>query len=245
MSKTIIITSYPPPAPGVPGPHWQDLAAITCATHKKYADLHSYDYAIDVSNVQAKVRTPWVDDPKRKETIYAPLRTMIKFPLLAHYLDKEACRKDYEYVVWLDADVLITRFNLPLTIWINAHSSPLVLAYDVNGLHPTVIMVRNCVETRGLVWACDNAGRTMWMNHDWSDIMALRFYLATPPYEYTAQYYSAKELCAMPPGVYPIPPDVRAEYEWTPESFSLHLSALDLKTRVAIATKWVEDYKLL
>jgi hypothetical protein len=85
----------------------------------------------------------------------------------------------------------------------------------------------------------------MFVNHKWSDIMAFRFFLEGPPYSHLPRYFSAKELCAMPPGIYPTPPDVRAEYEWTPESWTVHFSALSIPVRIALAKKWIQDYNLL
>lgn len=246
--KVLVVTSYPPHR-GNENPGWPDLAKLTVATQRKYCEKWGYDFYEDISNVSGKVRSPWVDD--RKEG-FAPMRTMIKFPLLEHFMTKEMCRKEYTHVVWIDADCVVTRYDLPLTKWLQteyqgegAALGDLVLAHDVNGVHPTVIMVRNTVLTRGLIWACGNAGNTMFMQHDWSDIMALRFFLASPPYDHLVKFYSAKELCAMPPGVYTIPSDVRSQYEWTPESWMLHLSALSLEKRIEFATKAIKDLNLL
>jgi hypothetical protein len=243
----MVVTSYPPRR-GNEDPCWEDLAKYTCATQAKYCQKWGYDYYVDVSSVSAPVRSPWVDDRKGG---YAPMRTMIKFPLLEHWLTKEACGKEYDYVVWIDADCVVTNYELPLTKWLNgmdgegSYIGDLVLAKDVNGLHPTIIMVRNTKTTRGLIWACGNAGRTMYMQHDWSDILAFRFFLDTPPYDHLVMYYSAKELCAMPPSVYTIPPDVRAEYEWDQDSWTLHLSALTIEKRIEFAKHAVEKLNLL
>jgi len=239
--RVMVVSSAPP--------SWKELTAITSATHRKWCDTHGYKYHLDVSDISIPASTPWVNE---KVSGYTPLRTMVKFLLLAHYMDKESCREEYDYVVWLDADLVVSHSGLRATRWFApdswdspSHDPEVVLAYDVNGLHPTVIMLRNTVTTRGLVWACNEAGNRMFVSHGWSDIMALRFFLETPPYRDLVRYISAQQLCAMPPGVHPMPADVRRQYEWTAESFSLHLSALSLERRIELASAFVAERKLL
>lgn len=248
----MMVTSYPPKRPGEKV-GWPDLAALTIPTHQRYAQKWGYDYHVDVSDVSARMQSQWTDETKSG---YAPLRFMIKFRLLEHFLRQEWCQEQYDWVVWLDADCLVTRFDRPLTDWMHDYAKgfdaapegligDVVLAKDVNGLHPTVIMVRNCLRTRGLIYACRDGGTRMWQMHSWADIMAFRFYFATPPYEHLPVYHWARELCAMHPGAYDIPADVRAEHEWTPESLTLHLSALSIEERCRIAKEYVERLGLV
>lgn len=251
--RILVMSSIPPHDDRRPGKQWSHLAELTCATQKKYCDLHGYDYHLDVSSVRARVGTPWVNEPP--SGVWAPVRTMIKFRLFNYFLDPDRCRQEYDAVVWLDADCLVTNYELPIEKWLNskpADMSPgvsdvgdLVLAWDVNGLHPTVIMMRRTRLTQGLSWACSEAGERMWMNHDWSDIMAARFFIATPPYNRIVWHITAKDLCAMPPGVHPMPAAVNDDYAWTPESWTLHLSALTIEKRIEIAQDYVARYNLL
>jgi hypothetical protein len=226
----MLLTSYPPA--------WRELADLTTATHRKYADAHGYDYFADCSETMMPARSPYTDAPKNG---YVPTRYFIKFALLDYYLDAEACGVHYDEVAWVDDDLLFTRFDLPLSTW----WGDVVTAFDVNGVHPTVIVVRNSVRTRGFMWACNNAGRTLYGTHDWSDNLVLRFFSASPPYNDVMRYVSAQQLCAMTPGLYPIPADVRAEYEWDENSLALHLSALPLETRIAMAKEWIDRLGLL
>lgn len=247
--KVMMVTSYPPKRPGEKV-GWPDLAAITIPTHQRYAEKHGYSLYVDQSDISARMQSQWVDEQKSG---YAPLRFMIKFRLLEHFLREEDCGEQYDWVVWVDADCLFTNYERPLTDWMNECSGDdstyvgdVVLAKDVNGLHPTVIMVRNSLRTRGLIYACRDGGTRMWQLHSWSDIMALRFYLATEPYSHLPVYHWARELCAMPVGVYTtIPDDVRREHEWTPESLTLHLSALSLEERCKIAKQYLERLALV
>jgi hypothetical protein len=247
--KAILVTSFPPRRKvDGDGPCWKDLADITTATHRKYCERWGLAYFADCSDTSVNLQSVWVDEEKKGS---APLRTMIKFPIMEHFLREENCNAKYDWVVWLDADCLVTNYEISPMTWMGAGmgetdcSGDLVLASDINGLHPTVIMARNTPNIRSLITACRDGGTRMFVQHVWSDIMALRFYLATPPYSHLPMYFSAKELCAMTPGLYDIPADVRSLYEWTPKSWTLHLSALDLKTRIEIASKYVAELKLL
>lgn len=220
----MLFTSYPPA--------WKPLAAITCATQKRYADIHGFDYFADCSEMRMSARTPFVDRPAPEG--FVPLKYFVKFHLLDYFLDEEACGKDYDTVVWLDSDCLVTNYDRELSEWPGA----IVSAYDVNAVHPTVIIVRKSPETREFIWACNNTGRTMFQHHEWSDNECLR-YFAAAHHKDIVTYYSAQDMCAMPPGVYPIPPRIRQRYEWTADSWTLHLSALPLDRRIEIAKQYI------
>lgn len=248
-----MVVSSIPPRNGRNEAQWADLAETTCATHVRYCQRHGYDYELNESDVWDHVSSPWLDRPPTVEQ--APIRYFMKIRLMRHYLSPERCRKDYDFVVWLDADCLVTNYDIPVTKWLNQGRASndkddlqlgdLILAYDVNGLHPTVIMARATRRVRGLMWAMSEAGQRMYQMHDWSENLAFRFFLATPPYRDLVWWHSAQDLCAMHPGLYPIPEDVRSDYEWTPESWTLHLSALPLAKRIEIAKVYVEQLGLL
>lgn len=224
ISRILLYTSYPP--------WWKPLADITTATHRKYAEKWGWDYFADCSDVSGPLSSPWVD---QKVAGFAPLRTMIKFPLMEHFMTEAACQKKYDWVIWLDADCVVTNYNREFRF-----SSDVVMPFDVNGLHPTVFAVRNTPLTRGLIWACKEAGTRMFQQHGWSDIMAWRFFLDTPPYSHLVEYVSAKELCAMPPGVHPMPKDVNNLYAWDEYSWTVHLSALSLEKRIELAKQYAK-----
>ncbi len=246
MSKGCLMTSYPP--------SWRALADVVCPVQAKFAAAHGMDYVADCSDVQSRVTSAMIGP---KPTAYAPMGVMIKFPLLLHYLTPESCRQAYDYVCWADIDWLPTRFDLPLTTWISNKpkdhegTTPLtsygdiVLPYDVNGVHPTLIGIRNTVLTRGYMWALTEAGHRLFFGHEWADNLSQRFLLGSPPYRDLVRWVSAKVLCAMHPNTYPIPADVRACYEWDETSLGVHLSAMTLPQRVEIATEYIERLGLL
>lgn len=254
--NVLVMSSVPPRKPGATGPEWLDLAAITCATHRAYCDRHGYDYHLDISDIYERVRPT-----KRGEPIgqSVPIKYKIKFLLFEHFLQPESCGKDYDWVVWLDSDLLITNYEIPLEKFFNSKRAAdglgpdnlgflgdVILTHDVNGLHATVIMVRRTPYGLGYVYFNRDAGMRYFMEDDWSDQLSQRMALQTPPYSRLIWYHSIKALCAMPPGIYTqIPRDAREIYEWSEGDFALHLSALPLATRVEIAQQYVDRLGLL
>jgi len=233
MSERVLIVSSA-------APDWKPLTDITWATMAKYAARHGYDFHTDVSNVVALARSPmWGEGV----TGYMPIRGFIKLDLLLHFLDEQSCRREYDRVCWLDADMLITNYKKPLP----PNEREIILPYDANGHNATVIMVRNTARVRSFLWACNNAGRTMFLKHDWAEMEAMRYFMQTPPYwgPELVDYVSVKTLCAMPPGVYPIPDVTRKQYEWADGDFAVHFSALPLEIRVQMAREWTDRLGLL
>ena len=254
--NVLVISSIPPRKPGVSGPQWADLAELTWATHRKYCERHGYDFHGDVSDVWEPERSPRLNAPLGDP---APIQYFIKFKLFEHFLRPEQCRKEYDWVVWFDSDLLITDFETPLEKFFNSKTAEdgvgpdgrgflgdIILTNDVNGLHATVIMVRRSPLGLGFVWANGNAGKTYFMRDGWGDQLSMRMFLQTPPYRDLVWYHSVKTLCAMPPNTYPIPDAARTIYEWDQkESLALHLSALSIPKRIEIASQYIERLGLL
>lgn len=249
----VMVVSSVPPRNGRKEPQWLDLCEYTTATQRAYCAKWGYGFHLDVSDIWDRVGSPWVDQKPTVDS--APIRHINKFLLMQHFLTPDKCRQEYDWVVWLDADLVIGDYDTPLTKWMNqgrastgtadAMLGDLVLPYDVNALHPTVIMARATTLMRGLMWSGTEAGKRMFMQHDWSENMALRFFLATPPYSGAVWWHSAKVLCAMPPGLHPLPADVRASYEYEEgTSWSLHLSALPIAKRIELAQAFIAEHPL-
>lgn len=237
MASVIIVSSIPPRKQQ--RPDWADLAEYTIATQRKYAAKWGYDYHLDVSDLRERPC-----GTKRGDTVGEPVSIYykIKFILLEHFLRPEQCGKAYEWAVWFDSDCLVTNYDVPLESFL---TNDIVLPYDVNGLHPTIIMVRRTPLTVGYLWMNKEAGMRYYLTDYWSDNWSQRMALATPPYSGLVDYYSAQKLCAMPPGIYPIPEETRELYEWDESSLTLHLSALTIEQRIAIAKEYTERLGLL
>lgn len=246
----MVVTSIPPDHTHKP-PYWSDLAEITVATQKKYCALHGYDHHLDVSDAMDFVSSAEPGAVPKLERI----RYRVKFDLMAHFMSPDRCGKAYDWVCWLDGDVLMTNYDVPLTKFLgqgkastgteDGQLGDLILPYDCNSLHPTVIAARCTTRMRGLMFELTGIGWKLFGTKEWSDNYGLRFAIATPPYRDFVWWHSARELCAQAPGLYPIPADVRAEYEWYEGSLSLHLSALPLSRRIEIAKQYVDKLALL
>lgn len=247
------MSSIPPQFDKPPEESWATLAEWTCATQQKYCDIHGYSYKLDVSDALDYVGRPYVDQAPSSEM--ARIRYMVKFRLMQYWMTPELCGETFDWVAWFDGDCLITNYDVPLTKFLgqgkastgpeDAQLGDLVLPYDFNSLHPTVIMARCTTLMRGLMCELTGIGQRTFGQLEWNDNFALRFAIATPPYRDAVWWHSAQALCAMHPGLYPIPTDVRAMYEWTPESLSLHLSALQVPERIALAKDYCERLSLL
>jgi hypothetical protein len=232
--------------------HWSDLAALTVSAQEKYCALHGYDHHLDVSDATDYAGQPLA---KKGPAELVRIRYGVKFLLMQHYMTPEKCGKVYDHVVWVDGDLLPTNYNIPLTKFMNQGKAStgkdeiqlgdLILPFDCNSLHPTVIMARCTTKMRGLMFELTGIGQRTFGPLEWSDNFALRFAIDTPPYREAVWWHSAKDLCAQHPGLYPIPSDVRAEYDWTSESWALHLSALPLGQRIEIAKDYCDRLGLL
>lgn len=245
--KVMVCSSYPPA--------WSELAAVTIATHKRYAQQWGYEYHADCSDTSYPNRSAeW----GRGTEGYIPVRSYIKIDLLQHFLDPASCKREYDWVVWIDSDALITNYDIPITEWTNRVKpysrngdnrywcgADIIMPFDFNGNNSTVIMARRTDAAFDYLWAVNNAGRTMFLKHDWAEMEAmLRFRLA-PPYDGIVQTYSAKELCAIPPREYPVPARTRVPYEWSEGDWCLHLSALHIDRRVELARRYADELNLL
>jgi hypothetical protein len=233
VSKTLLVSSAPP--------SWKPLTDVTWAVQKKYADAMRYDFHTDVSDIRTRATSAYEGWPQMPDV---PLMGFIKLDLMLHFLDPDSCKREYEWVWWMDADCLPTTFEEPLPV---GKEDELILPFDANGINFTVVGARNTNLVRDLLWAADNAGKTMFARHSWREMEAVRYFLQTPPYQDIASWYSVHDLCAMPNDVFAqhIPDITRKQYEWTPESLAVHFSAMRLEDRVRMAKEWVERLGLL
>jgi hypothetical protein len=249
--KVLVICSVPPRRPGVTEPQWLDLYEVIGETHRKYCEKWGYDYHLDISDIWEVFRP--TEHGAQGNDAPIPIRYKIKFLLFQHFLDPDSCGKEYDQVVWLDADLLITNYNIQLEKFFNGHlaseeyqGGDIILTHDTNGLHATVIMMRRSPYSLGFAYANGEAGMRYFARDDWSDQLSMRMFLQTPPYSNMVHFHSVKSLCAMTPDTYlDIPKRAREIYEWKPNDFALHLSALPIWKRLEIAKRVVEEQELL
>lgn len=221
-SSIALVTSYPP--------RWRPLVAITNKLKGEYAQRWGYHFFTDESELVHELL-----DGRR-----VPIRGFAKFNLIEYFLRHGT----YDWVIWLDADLLITNRSIRIEDLTGAvpTNKDIVLGYDTNGHHSTVFFVRNTQRARDFIWACNNAGRSMFIEHPWHEMEAMRYFLQTPPYNTIAHYLSAKRLCPILHEEYRphIPADIGLEYKWEPGDWALHLSAMSLEKRVELAEKYAD-----
>jgi hypothetical protein len=222
-------------------PEHAPFTDLTWATQRKWCERHGYDYVTDVSNVADK------DQPThfgQQPLGYLPIRGFVKLDLLLHYLDPHSCRKEYDIVCWLDSDLVVSNYDIPLSRWMNT-TEHLLLCYDINGHNSTVIGARNTDLVFDLMLAANTIGRKYFLRDAWMEMNALRFFLQTPPYAGMVNYVSVKELCAIPPEIYGIPRRSVEKYEWASGDFACHFSAMGTEERARFARAFVEANGLL
>lgn len=215
-SDTIIVTSHPAA--------WDELAAITCETHKRYCDRWGFDYDVDRSDL--------VDSRQGGEKI--SIRGFVKFNRILHFMPM------YKYVLWLDADLVVT--NLEYRMFFER--APIMACYDWNGFNSTVQLIRSTPRAQAFYWACNNTGRDLFLYHGWHEMEAMRYFSSKPPYQSMIDCISVKEVCAVLPDEYVeagVPREIMAPYAWEPGDFAVHLSALSLPRRIDLAQKYAQE----
>lgn len=253
--KILVVSSIPPRRhTDEPGASWADLSELTWATQKRYCEKWGYTFHGDVSDLHETYKSPIRGVPPIPNV---PIYYKIKFILFKHFLNPDSCKEEWDWVVWLDSDLLVTNYEIPLEKFMNGSKGAdtdegghqlgdILLTYDVNGLHATVIMLRRTPYTLGYAYMNAEAGMRYYMRDYWSDQLSQRLALQTPPYRDLVWYHPVKALCAMPPDTYrDIPKRARAMYEWDESSLALHLSALSMRDRIRIAKEYVDRLDLL
>ncbi len=230
-SSTLVMTSYPD--------KWRDLAAITCASHKAWADRHGYDYYAWNSDLSDAYYNPLTGLMEK-----LPIKGFVKLDLFLSFLPQ------YKRVCWLDADMVVTNTAVPVERLMYQQSvqmapdaatfAPITVPFDFNGHNATVITAQSTDLVFDFFWACNNTGRKLFLKHDWVEMEAMRYFAMTPPYRNILGYHSIKRLCPIHPGAYIpyVPERVTKKYEWEPGDFSIHLSALPLDRRIELAKEY-------
>ena len=201
---------------------------------KAYCERHGYHFYADVSTK----RDTWVNPLSRqRETL--DIIGFSKMDLFLYLLPK------YARCVWLDADLLITNPALSIDELTFGSTAELILPYDFNAHNATVIIAQSTERVFDFMWAVNNTGRKLYLGHDWREMEAMRYFLQTPPYAEMETYISAKRLCPILHEHYidaGVPAKVSEKYGWEDGDFALHLSALHIDQRVAIAREYAEIY---
>ena len=181
------------------GTEFKKRMKICTATQEEHAAKHGYTRITD--------ETCW--DPTRAHS-------WSKIPLLKKYIN------DYDYLFWLDADVMIMNPERKIETFINLLPPDkfLLIGHDINVINAGIFILRNCplaIEFLNDVWA-----KTQYINHPWWENAAFIDLWQSPKYRPFIEVIPRKYIQIM--NAYD--PLVDREMHWRPGDWALHLAGL-------------------
>ncbi len=192
-------------------PSFSPVALRTRANHQAYADAHGYGY----------VHQEWEDG----ELSWA------KPGLILEILESDP---RIPRVIWIDSDAVFTNMDTPIP-----ETSGVTMSCDVNGLCAGVMLLENTVEVRALLYAVSTSGPQLFPENPWSDQMALRFFLAGPPYDRLLKLRHQRAMNSYWPGAYSYPGAEKGH--WQEGDWILHLPGLSHERRIEILTSVLDS----
>lgn len=161
------------------------------------------------------------------ESVFVSSRdaTWSKIPLLQKYLH------DYEYIMWIDGDVLVTNQDRKIDEFIDLLEPDkfLLVARDFQGLNAGVFVIRNCPlahEFLADAWKREELARVLF--HEQTAMTDL---LATPKYTGRAHIIPHRFINIINAYDYRMDPKVH----WLPGDFCIHFAGIkDPGTRMAL-----------
>ena len=190
------------------GAQYKESIKWCCTSQEMHANRHGY---------------PRITD----ETVFVQSRdaTWSKIPLLQKYLP------DYEYVMWIDGDVLITNQERKIEEFIDLLEPDkfLLIGRDFQGLNAGVFVMRNCplaLEFLADAWKREELARVLF--HEQTAMTDL---LATPKYAGRAHIIPHRFINIINAYDYRMDPRVH----WTPGDFCIHFAGIkDPGVRMAL-----------
>ena len=157
--------------------------------------------------------------------------TWSKIPLLQKYLP------DYDYIMWIDGDVLITNQDRKINEFIDLIDPGkfLFIGRDFQGLNAGVFIIKNCPEALEFlseVWTREDMARKLF--HEQTAMTDL---LATPKYNGKVQIIPHQFINIMNAYDYRMDPRVH----WMPGDFCIHFAGIkDVSIRLALQQAYVD-----
>jgi len=152
------------------------------------------------------------------ESVYDPSRAHAwsKIRVLQKYI------KDYDYLIWIDADVLIMNQDRKIEDFIQLLPDDkfLLIGRDLNNLNSGVTVWRNCplaVEFLEDVW-----NKTQYLNHEWWEQAAIIDLYESPKYKSGFEVIPRKYISIMNAFDFRIDPKVH----WRPGDFCIHFAGI-------------------
>ena len=190
------------------GEEYKHTIRFCIQSQEEHAKRHGYDRITD-------------------ETIFVPERdaTWSKIPLLQKYLP------DYEYIMWIDGDVLITNQDRKIEDFIELLDPTkfLLIGRDFQGLNAGVFVIRNCplaIDFLADAWNRPELARVLF--HEQTAMTDL---LATSKYKGVAQIVPHSFINIMNAYDYRMDPKIH----WLPGDFCIHFAGIkDPRVRLAL-----------
>ena len=189
----------------------KDLADITTRYLIKYCEFNGYDHFIYTEK----------DFSHNMKPAWSKLI----------FINKEF-EKGYQYVLWVDADAIITNANYKLESIIE-NDKDIYISKDVNGLNTGIVMFKNTDKVKNILNKLLEM-HDRFYNHAWFEQAAFIDL-------YEMNEYGTRDLCKIMPqsewNAYLYLIFYRIRYpagEWSQSSFTLHFPGFPLDTRLAI-----------
>ena len=152
------------------------------------------------------------------ESVYDPTRahSWSKIRILQKYI------KDYDYIVWMDADVLIMNQNRNIEDFIQLlpENKFLLIGRDFNNLNAGIFVMKNCPlahEFLDDVWS-----KTQYLNHEWWEQAAIIELHGSSKYKSGFEVIPRKYISIMNAFDF----RVDAKVHWRPGDFCIHFAGI-------------------
>jgi hypothetical protein len=155
-----------------------------------------------------------------------------KLHLISDYLNK-----DFDTVLWVDADAMITNPKLNID-WIldTNENADLFLTSDINGLNAGVMYFRNTIRIKAFLHACRYYGKVLYGDRTQGEQQAIRHFSLAHPYNGIIHYFDNQRIFnSYWKGDWTYPNCEKSE--WSIGDFILHLPGTPNERRVEIFTE--------
>lgn len=181
------------------GEAYRQTVRLCVASQEAHAKQHGYTRITDESAYDATRAHSWS-----------------KIPLFRKYLGK------YDYLVWIDADVLIMNQDRKIEEFIRLlpDSKFLLIGRDVNNLNAGIFVMKNCPLAHEFledVW-----NKTQYLNHEWWEQAAIIDLYGSPKYKSGFEVIPRKYISIMNAFDFRIDSKVH----WRPGDFCIHFAGI-------------------
>lgn len=163
------------------------------------------------------------------ETAYDPSRahSWSKIPLLQKYLS------NYEYLFWLDADVMIMNPERKIDDFIRLLPADkfLLIGHDLNNLNAGIFIIRNCPLAREFL--ADVWSKTEYLNHPWWEQAAFIELWRSPKYKQGIEVIPHEHITIF--NAYD--PVIDRKNYWRPGDWAFHLAGLKVSGHDEVMTQ--------